>query len=163
MGMVIMYGDKKESIPVIQTTTGLEYTITSAIKKLINTNKETIGLVSFGEPDPYNQKNQSISELLKQTYDVRPVNLDNEVPVNIAVLLLSDVSDSLTQNQYSNLDNYLANGGNLFLAQNRIKTEIQTQTAEPIQSNIFALLEKYGITIKENLVLDKNCGQITIS
>ena len=36
MGMVIMYGDKKESIPVIQTTTGLEYTITSAIKKLIN-------------------------------------------------------------------------------------------------------------------------------
>jgi len=163
MGMVIMYGDKKESIPVIQTTTGLEYTITSAIKKLINSNKETIGLVSYGEPDPYNQKNQSISELLKQTYDVRPVNLDNEVPVNIAVLLLSDVSDSLTQNQYSNLDNYLANGGNLFLAQNRIKTEIQTQTAEPIQSNIFALLEKYGITIKENLVLDKNCGQITIS
>ena len=32
MGMVIMFGDKKESIPVIQTTTGLEYTITSAIK-----------------------------------------------------------------------------------------------------------------------------------
>ncbi|MAJ45152.1 MAG: hypothetical protein CMF96_10475 [Candidatus Marinimicrobia bacterium] len=164
MGMVIMYGDKKESIPVIQTTTGLEYTITSAIKKLINVNKETIGLASLGEPDQYSQtNNQSISELLRQTYDVRPVNLDNEVPNNIAVLLLSNVLDSLTENQYLNLDNYLGNGGNLFLAQNRIKTEIQTQTAEPIQSNIFNLLQKYGINIKENLVLDKNCGQITIS
>ena len=45
--MVIMYGDKKESI-LDQTTTGLEYTITSAIKKLINTNKETIRIASFG-------------------------------------------------------------------------------------------------------------------
>ena len=163
MGMVIMYGDKKESIPVIQTTTGLEYTITSAIKKLINTNKETIGMAYFGELDPYNQKNQSISELLRQTYDIQSVNLDNAITPNIAVLLLSDLSDSLNDNQYSNLDNYLANGGNLFLAQNRIKTEIQTQTAEPIKSNIFELIQKYGILIKENLVLDKNCGQITIS
>jgi len=162
MGMVIMYGDKKESIPIIQTTTGLEYTITSAIKKLINVNKATIGLASLGEPDPY-RKNQSISELLRQTYDVRPVNLDNAVPVNISVLILSDISDSLSESQYANLNDYMANGGNLFLAQNRLKTDIQTQSAEPIQSNIFGLLENYGITIKENLVLDKNCGQVTIS
>ena len=163
MGMVIMYGDKKESIPVIQTTTGLEYTITSAIKKLINTNKETIGMASFGEEDPYSQKNQSITELLRQTYDVRPVDLNNNVAANISVLILSDISDSLTKNQFNNLDNYLLNGGNLFIAQNRIKTDIQTQTAEPINSDIFSLLEKYGISINENLVLDKNCGQITIS
>ena len=77
--------------------------------------------------DPYNQKNKSISELLRQTYDIQSVNLDNAITPNIAVLLLSDLSDSLNDNQYSNLDNYLANGGNLFLAQNRIKTEIQTQ------------------------------------
>ena len=162
MGMVIMYGDKKESIPVIQTTTGLEYTITSAIKKLINVNKETIGLASLGEPDPYS-KNQSITELLRQTYDVRPVNLDTAVPANIGAVILSDISDSLTDAQFSNLDDYLANGGNLFIAQNRLKTDIQTQSAEPIQSNIFGLLEKYGISINENLVLDKNCGQVTIS
>ena len=163
MGMVIMYGDKKESIPVIQTTTGLEYTITSAIKKLINVNKETIGLASIGEPDPRGGNNQSITELLRQTYDVLPVNLDTSIPPNIAVLILSDVTDSLSDIQYTNLDEYLANGGNLFLAQNRLKTDIQTQSAEPIQSNIFGLLENYGIEIKENLVLDKNCGTITIS
>ena len=159
MGMVIMYGDKKESIPVIQTTTGLEYTITSAIKKLINVNKETIGLASLGTPNPQSN-NQSISELLRQTYDIMPVNLDTPVPQNISVLILSDVVDSLTTSQYSNLDNYLANGGNLFLAQNRINADIQKQTAEPILSNLFTLLENYGITIKENLALDLECNSV---
>ena len=91
MGMVIMFGDKKESIPVIQTTTGLEYTITSAIKKLINVNKETIGLASLGNPNPQSN-NQSISELLRQTYDVRPVNLDNTIPTNISVSRFQNIS-----------------------------------------------------------------------
>jgi gliding-associated putative ABC transporter substrate-binding component GldG len=162
MGMVIMYGDKKESIPVIQTTTGLEYTITSAIKKLINVNKETIGLASLGAPNPQSN-NQSISELLRQTYDVQPVNLDSPVSPAIGALILSDVTDSLSEGQYSNLDNYLAMGGNLFLAQNRIKTDIQTQSAEPLPTNLFSLLEHYGVSINENLILDKNCGQVTIS
>ena len=162
MGMVIMFGDKKESIPVIQTTTGLEYTITSAIKKLINVNKETIGLASLGNPNPQSN-NQSISELLRQTYDIRPVDLDNAVPIDIAVLILSDVGDSLSDSQFSNLNDYMVSGGNLFLAQNRLKTDIQTQSADPVQSNLFTLLESYGVTIKENLVLDKNCGQVTIS
>ena len=136
MGMVIMFGDKKESIPVIQTTTGLEYTITSAIKKLINVNKETIGLASLGNPNPQSN-NQSISELLRQTYDIRPVNLDNTVPTDIAVLILSDVGDSLSDSQFSNLNDYMVSGGNLFLTQNRLKTDIQTQSADPVQSNLF--------------------------
>ena len=37
LGMVILYEDKKETIPVIQTATGLEYLITTKIKTLVNT------------------------------------------------------------------------------------------------------------------------------
>ena len=39
MGMAIVYQDEKEVIPVIQTTTGLEYEITTKIKRLVETNK----------------------------------------------------------------------------------------------------------------------------
>jgi len=41
MGMVFLYEDEREIIPVIQTTTGLEYDITTKIKKLVDTQKET--------------------------------------------------------------------------------------------------------------------------
>ncbi len=41
LGMVILYEDKKETIPVIQTATGLEYLITTKIKTLVNKDKKT--------------------------------------------------------------------------------------------------------------------------
>jgi len=47
MGMVILYEDKKEVLPVIQTTTGLEYEITSKIKKLVEINKPMVGIAQF--------------------------------------------------------------------------------------------------------------------
>ena len=46
MGMVILYEDKKEVLPVIQTTTGLEYEITTKIKKLVETNKPVVGIAA---------------------------------------------------------------------------------------------------------------------
>ena len=54
----------------------------------------------------------------------------------------------------SNLRNFIARGGNVFFSQNRINVDIQTQQANPIQSNIFSILDSYGLSIKENLVLD---------
>ena len=40
MGMVFLYEDQRESIPLIQTTTGLEYEITTKIKMLVNQNNK---------------------------------------------------------------------------------------------------------------------------
>ena len=40
--------------------------------------------------------------------------------------------------------------------------DIQTQQASSIQSNIFDILNEYGVIIEENLVLDKQNGKINI-
>jgi len=161
MGMVFIYGDQRESIPVIQTTTGLEYDITTKIKKLVDSQKKSIGIVSSA--DPTDRKNETISEILRQSYDVRPTNLDTSIPNDISVLLMNGVEDSLSVDEMQNLMGYLARGGNLFIAQCRIKSDLQTQSAEPVQSNIFSLLDVAGLHLKENLVLDSQCGQVTIS
>ena len=44
MGLAIIYQDEKEVIPVIQTTTGLEYDITTKIKRLVETNKPVLAI-----------------------------------------------------------------------------------------------------------------------
>ena len=41
LGMVLLYEDKKETLPVIQTTAGLEYMISTKLKALINADKIT--------------------------------------------------------------------------------------------------------------------------
>jgi len=159
MGMVIQYEDKKEVLPVIQTTTGLEYEITSKIKKLVETNKPTVGIVQVeGETSQY----QNIENLLRQRYTVKPVNLNETIPIEITAILMGGVSDSLSTEAYTNLSTFLGRGGNLLLAQGRIKTNLQIQQAFPIQSNIFDLIDDYGFTIEPNLVIDKICGRVNV-
>ncbi len=160
MGLVCIYEDKRETIPVIQTTTGLEYDITTTIKKLVNDHKRTVGFASF--PGQV-VKNDNLQQTIGETYKVQPVDLNSPVPADIATLLINGVEDSLTTDEMGNLMQYIARGGNIFIAQSRIKADIQQQTAAPIQSNIFSLLDEFGLNLKENLVADKQCGQVTIS
>jgi len=160
MGMVFLYEDMRETIPIIQTTTGLEYDITTKIKKLVDTNKETISFaIKIGQE---NIKNENISQLLRQRYTVRNTNLEQEVSSDISLILLNGMEDSLTANELQNLENFISRGGNVLLAQNRIKTDLSTQQANPIESNIFTLLDSYGLHIEPNLVLDRNCGKVNV-
>ena len=159
MGMIIQYEDKKEVLPVIQTTTGLEYEITSKIKKLVETNKPTVGIAQVeGQTAQF----QNIQNLLGQRYMVQPVNLSDAVPAEVTALLMGGVSDSLSGDEYQHLSDYLNRGGNLFLTQNRVKANLQIQQAFPIQSNIFDLVDDYGFAIAENLVTDKICGRVNV-
>ena len=159
MGMIIQYEDKKEVLPVIQTTTGLEYEITSKIKKLVETNKPTVGIAQLeGQTAQF----QNIQNLLGQRYMVKPVNLSDAVPAEVTALLMGGVSDSLSGDEYQHLSDYLNRGGNLFLTQNRVKANLQIQQAFPIQSNIFDLVDDYGFAIAENLVTDKICGRVNV-
>jgi len=53
-------------------------------------------------------------------------------------------------------------GGNIIFFQDRINANLQVQQAEPIASNLFNLLRSWGIQIKDNLVMDANCGQVQV-
>ena len=160
MGMVFLYEDERETIPVIQTTTGLEYEITTKIKKLVDVNKKTI---TFAKTTGQNDiKNENIFQLLRQRYTVRSTNLDQGISNEISLILLNGLEDSLTADERQNLEAYIDRGGNVFLAQNRIKTDLSTQQAQPIESDIFTLLDSYGLHIEPNLVLDLNCGKVNV-
>ena len=159
MGMVFLYEDERETIPFITTKTGLEYEITTKIKKLVDSNKSSIAIATTANQVVANEK---ITQNLEINFNVRKINLDSEIPLDIAVVLLNGVSDSLSADEYHNIEDYIKRGGNLLIAQNRINADIQTQQATPIVSNIFDLLTNYGLNIKENLVLDKNCSRVTM-
>jgi len=72
------------------------------------------------------------------------------------------IEDSLDSNEKQNLLEYTNRGGNLLLTQNRIKTDLSTQQASPISSNIFEIIKQYGVNISSNLVLDQNCGKVNV-
>ncbi|MFQ6614646.1 MAG: GldG family protein, partial [Fidelibacterota bacterium] len=160
MGMQLLYEDRKEVIPLIQSTTGLEYEITTKIKRLVESEKRTVAFATF---DGQTVKNQTLTDALGEAYTVRRLSLNRPIPENISCLLVNGVQDSVPDEELKNLQDFLDRGGNLVMAQNRIDTDLQKQRATPIQSNIFSFLEKNGINLQENLVLDRRSGQVTIT
>ena len=84
MGMVFLYEDAREIIPVIQTTTGLEYEITTIIKKLVDTNKETIAIAKTSSQQNIN--NENVSQMLGKRYNIQNINLEQVIAENISLL-----------------------------------------------------------------------------
>ncbi len=160
LGMVLLFEDKKESIPVIQTTAGLEYLISTKIKTLINVDKKTIGLAHLNTE--VDVKTQNLSSQLSQHYKFKNVDLTNLEPSSVDVLLVSGAVDTLDTLVRNNMDLFLASGKAILLTQSGVTTDIQTQQANIIESDIFNFSEKYGINIQKNLVLDGNCGSVQV-
>ena len=159
MGMVILFEDRKETLPVIQTTTGLEYEITTRIKKLVDINKPSLGIASA---EGQTATIQNIQSALSERYDVRPLNLSEQIPSDIQAILMGAITDSLLSNEYQNISDFLSRGGDLFITQSKIKTNLQVQQALPIQSDLFSLLSNYGFSVQDNLVTDQICGRVNV-
>ena len=162
LGMVILYEDKKETIPVIQTATGLEYLITTKIKTLVNTSKKTVGIANLSATEDV--KSENLSNQLKQHHNVREIDLSNDDLIidNIDVLLISGATDTVDSSTLDNISKFVESGKNIFIAQGGVSTDMQTQQATAINSNIYALLRSYGLIINQNLVLDKSCGRVQV-
>lgn len=162
LGMVILYEDKKETIPVIQTATGLEYLITTKIKTLVNKDKKTIGIANLSKDVEI--KTENLNNQLKQHHTTRMVDLtiDGFIDQDIDVLLVSGASDTLDPIVISNLNSFLESGRGVFFAQGGVSTDMQIQQANNINSDVFSFLKSYGLEIKQNLVIDKSCGRVQV-
>ena len=159
MGLALLYEDRREIIPVIRSTTGLEYDLASAVKKLIDTDKRTVAIV--GDPEREG-KDRNVQDLLRQTYNVRTVSLDSPVPPDIDLLIMGGVKDSLSTAALYHLDQFVMSGRPLFLAQCRISADLQRGFGAEIKSNLFEALEHYGVKVTTNLVADRLCSQVGV-
>ncbi|HDR04212.1 MAG TPA: hypothetical protein ENN84_03060 [Candidatus Marinimicrobia bacterium] len=159
IGMVLLYSDKKETIPMLRTDGGLEYELTSKIKKLTAVGFKNIGIVNLPGNDSETQK---LEEALRESYRIRQYDLEQEIPFDVNVMLVNGAGDSLSLDQLYHLDQFLQRGGRLFLGQTRQTANIQQGSASDIQSNIFDFLRHYGVEIGKEIITDASCGQIQV-
>ena len=158
MGMKIRFGGKSETIQLLGVSTGLEYMLTKAIKKLTDQKEMTIGITQAGNRIHNNENlNTILSERFKINNNIKLDAIDTD---EIDLLIINGIEGDLSDDEKSGFWNYINNGGKLLLAQGRIKADIQTGQGNIIQSNFFDILDSLGLHIEENLVLDKNCKQV---
>ncbi len=112
----------------------------------------------FGQPIPSLQQYSILEDSLRDSYEVRRLDLgDGRVPADIDVLILV-APHGLSDLQRYAIDQYVMRGGSLIVAAGHYRLGIDPMlgalTVEANENGIEQLLDSYGISIDNSLVMD---------
>jgi gliding-associated putative ABC transporter substrate-binding component GldG len=163
LGAVLKMGTDKEIIPVIQSGTAMEYSLSSAIKKLSVTDKPAIGYVQ-GHGEPSMNALQQVMAALGILYTVREVRLDDPGAdlSKYATIAIVAPTDTIPPEQFSTLDRYLSGGGNLFIAYNKVKGDFTTVSGTSIYTGLEDWMARKGLYVDNNFLVDATCGSVGV-
>lgn len=163
LGALIQMGEQKDVIPFMKPGAAMEYALSSSIKKLSVVDKPTVGILQgHGEP--------AVSELFQaQTslsilYNVESVTLTDSTPIEERFKTIAIVapSDSFPVSHLYHLDAFLARGGNLLIAMNRVNGDFSTAQGSEVNTGLEGWLSSKGIQVEPTFVVDVNCGSVTV-
>jgi len=164
MGAVLEMGDRKEVIPVVQMGAGMEYSLTTSLKKLAVVDKPKIGLLQ-GHGEPPLQALAQLYQQLSILYDVEPLYLNDstEVPAYLKAIAIIDPKDTIPQTHLARLDGFLSKGGGLFVAYNNMGGDINSGVlnANP-DIGLTGWLRGKGVELGTEFVVDANCIPIGV-
>lgn len=163
LGLVFMYEDRREVIPVIQSTSTLEYDISSTIKRLTQKSRKKIAFLA-GHGEAGVDQMRRAHELLSRQYDVQTIDLGAGQPIgqDVAVLLIVSPSESFSENAKYKIDQYIMRGGKVAFLLNKVDGDLQQQFGREIDLKLEDMLEHYGLRINPDLVRDAQCAPINI-
>jgi len=163
MGAVLQMGDKTEPIPAIQPGAAMEYALSTAIKKLGISNKPFIGIVQ-GHGEPALQTMPQTMQSMDILYTIEPVSLDNPQTdlAKYKTIAIVGPTDTIPPHHFNMLDDYLASGGNLFIAIDRVRGDFTTVQGTPIETGLEHWLNEKGLVVENNFVIDANCGTVSV-
>ena len=163
LGAVLSIGNVTEIIPVIEPGATMEYALSTAIKKLSVADKPSVGLLQgHGEPgiDEMIQVNTELSIL----YGFEELTLTDSttIPSRFRTIAIVAPKDSFPEYQLAQLDNFIARGGRIFVALNRVNGNLQSAYGVAVNTGLESWLNKKGIRVNENFVIDANAVNVTM-
>ncbi len=163
LGLVMMYEDRKETLPVIQNLGSLEYDISSALKRLTTRAKKRIGY-TLGHDEPDLSTMKEAYQTLTSQYELAPVTLPaaGSIPADLAALLMIAPQKKFNDSSKYQIDQYLMHGGKIAFLINKENASLQSKYAQPFDLNLDDQLAQYGSRINTDLVRDAQCASVNV-
>lgn len=161
-GIGIYYGDKNTTIPVVNNIAGLEYEITSGIKRVISKKLPEIAITIFeNKSDERIIKGfQSLVKSLEKQAKVRFLNLaKEEIDDNIELLIVL-YPNNLNDVMKFKIDQYLAKGKNAIFLIQMIEPN-DAMFGQMVEHNMQNILKNLGLKLEYKLIYDKSCDYAT--
>lgn len=161
LGLCLTYGDKTEAIPQIVSDAGLEYQLSSLIKKMTIKKKKIAFTTGHGEAD-LNQGLQAIKQDLEQEFEVVTVNPSSaEIGPDVDALVVAGPKNAIDDKGQREIDRFLMSGkGAVILNPGMAAQGAGARGMESIKmlqgndTGLEKMLESYGFKIGKEIVVD---------
>lgn len=162
-GILIQYLDRTEAIPFILDLSNLEYEVTSTIQKLVENRTTKIALLTGNDKNTVDYYYTFLNEAMKLSGEVVVQERGKEIDSSVSVLFVLGNMD-ITEEELRPVDRYMMNGGKVIFLVDGVHVDmLDNLKATKIENNpCINMLKKWGITVNNNMVLDKYCKKITM-
>jgi gliding-associated putative ABC transporter substrate-binding component GldG len=163
LGAVVQMGENSEVIPAIGQSQGMEYSLSTAIKKLSVKDKPVIGILQGHGEAPLQQLQQAISamEVLDRVEPVYLTDSTSELMKYEAIAVVAP-RDSFPKSHLDQLTQFLGSGKGIFIAINRVGADQNSQWGMPINTGLESWLSQLGVDVGNTYIVDVQCPTVTL-
>lgn len=162
LGAVVQMGTEKEVIPLIQSGSAMEYALSTSIKKMAVKDKPVIAFI-IGNGEPTRASIIQVEQSLSILYNVAYVTLNDTINLNqYKAVAIINPKDSIPTEQLQILDEYMDNGGHLFVAFNRVDLDQQQAMGKEEGTGLENWLKQKGMLVSPEFITDARCGAVQV-
>lgn len=161
MGLVFLFEDKREILPVIENLSTLEYDITSRIRKITRKQEITVGL-SDGHDEII--PHEGVMQKMREHYNIRNINLETDsIPFDMRTLLVIGPEGDFSAEATAKIRTFIDRGGAVGFFIDKFEINLEYFFATPLQQpNLDSLIRSFDVNIFPGLVMDKKNETIAI-
>jgi hypothetical protein len=169
LGLCFQYGDKIESIPQISRAEGLEFEMSSLIKKLTVKKKKIAFTTGHGESDT-SQGFRALKQVLEQEYDTTTVNPSSaEIGADVDALVIGGPKQALDDKAQREIDRFLMTGRGAVILDDGMAVSApnqqfaqagmgQIKMVQNNQTGLDKLLDTYGFKVGQDVIADNEAA-----
>ena len=163
LGLCLEYNGQSEAIPQVTMAEGLEYQMTSLIKRMSQKKRKVAFTTGHNESDT-SQGFTFLKQFLDQEFDITSVNPSAAaIGDDVDAIVVGGPKQAIDDKGLKELDAFLMKGkGAIFLVDGMAMSApqgnmggMQPKIGQPNNTGLGPLLDKYGFKIDEDFVLDK--------
>ncbi len=159
MGLAVLFGSRKEVMPVIQETDNLEYQLTAAMLKVTRDVPLTVALVEGSAGPEEGPERGGRYQLLRRELDRQYQTASwspgggEPIPADLATLILAGPRN-LTEQDLYRLDQFVIRGGKLILLADAVDLAEGTLMGRRLDSRLDRLLKAWGLELPPTVVAE---------
>ena len=177
IGVILEYGEKFVTLPVkiqdvffnnyaVVGIEDIETTINDSIQNLITKPTQFGYIIGHGELDLATEEGApGFNEALSGLYEIKTLDLsEDDIPASMKSIIINGPKQDMTEEELYKIDQFIMKGGNvMFLVDPFGETTQNNSFYGPTtayyanQVNVERLLNKYGVTLPKEMVMDQAC------